>query len=93
VIYWNDFILDDVMGPLLNIEEDNQSYPSCRAVRKTGRPSTYEGAEDEQQIQETRQEQRPARMVGLSVLESTRLEDMEVDRSDRALKSRPREEA
>ncbi len=81
MICWNDFILDDVIGPILNLGDDQSSYTSCRVVQN-GRPSTSNGTEVVNQIQETRQEQRPARMVGHSELDSNRLEDMEVDRSD-----------
>lgn len=103
MICWNDFILDDVLGPVLNFEDDETSYTSCRMVRN-GRPSTstdqagrklcreVEGTEVVNQIQETRQEQRLARMAGLSELDSNRHEDMEVDRTDRAPNMRLREE-
>jgi hypothetical protein len=91
VICWNDFILDDVLGPVLNFGDEDVSYTSCRAVRN-GRPSTSNGTEVVNQIQETSREQRPARMVGHSVLDSNRLEDMEVDRSDQAPDTRLREE-
>jgi hypothetical protein len=91
VICWNDFILDDVLGPVLNVG-DETSYASCRVGARIGRPSARNGTEVVNQIQETRQEQRPARMVGLSELDSNRHEDMEVDRCDQAPQTRPREE-
>lgn len=95
MICWNDFILDDVLGPVLNIksdwENDETSYASCRMVRN-GRPSTSDGTEVVNQIQETSREKQPARMVGHSVLDSNRHEDMEVDRTDLAPNMRLRGE-
>jgi hypothetical protein len=103
VICWNDFILDDVLGPVLNFDKDETSYASCRMVRN-GRPSTSDdqagrkpcrefiGTEVVNQIQETSREKQPARMVGHSELDSNRHEDMEVDRTDRAPNMRLRGE-
>jgi hypothetical protein len=91
VICWNDFILDDVLGPVLNFDKDETSYISCRMVRN-GRPSTSDGTEVVNQIQETSREKQPARMVGHSELDSNRHEDMEVDRTDPAPNMRLREE-
>lgn len=89
MIFWKDFILDDVVGPILNF--DQTSSTNCREERN-GRPSikTDTGVK---QIQETRQEQRPARMAGLSNLDSKTPEDMEVDRCDRNLPTRLRGDA
>ncbi len=51
MIYWKDFVFDEVCGPLLVVGETPDGDLGIRkdAVVK---------------IQETRQEQRPARMVG-----------------------------
>lgn len=72
MIFWNDFLLDDVVGPYLVFEDEDLK---CRKT-PSGRPSVMEDAVGVTEtrecvsIQETRQEQRPARMVGLSSLES-----------------------
>ena len=62
MIRWKDFIWDEVMGPVLNIEE----------VRREEVLSERTVKEDTQckidSYQETGQEQRPARMVGHSSL-------------------------
>lgn len=83
MITWKDFILDDVMGPSLSLPWDNRESKSCREER-LGSPNVME---DEigikSSIQETGQEQRPARMVGLSSLDSVET-DTEVSRDDRA---------
>jgi hypothetical protein len=82
VITWQDFILDDVCGPVLNFDETSravdrapvrrdrsgENLQSCRRTR-LGSPSIMEDAGDI--IQETRQENRPARMVGFSSPESS----------------------
>lgn len=92
MICWNDFILDDVLGPVLNLANDETSYTSCRVVQN-GRPSARNGTEVVNQIQETSREKQPARMVGHSELDSNRHEDMEVDRSDVAQNTRLRGDA
>jgi hypothetical protein len=51
VIFWKDFVFDDVCGPLLVVGESKPT--GDLGIRK-----------DAIAIQETRQEQRPARMVG-----------------------------
>jgi hypothetical protein len=75
VITWKDFVFDDVMGPIL------MDFESCRGTR-LGSPSVMEDANGI--IQETGQEQRPARMVGLSNLDSKAQSHMEVSRGHRA---------
>ncbi len=60
MILWKDFLLDDVCGPIL---------VSCEGGG--GSRSIMDDANVEISIQETRQEHRPARMVGTSGLEST----------------------
>lgn len=51
MIYWKDFVFDEVCGPLLVVSE-----------KPSGVLGVTEGAVGK--IQETRQEQRPARMAG-----------------------------
>lgn len=73
MIFWNDFVLDDATGPLLSVEFDAEMLIKVCRNRKPGCPSVTEDAgqcsENTSYIQETRQEQRPARMVGLSSLD------------------------
>lgn len=91
MILWKDFVLDDVFGPLLNDEatRTREIQVSCR--KRLGSRDTQEEASGN--IQETRQEQRPARMAGLSGLDSQKAGfDMEVD-GDRADSLRRRGEA
>jgi hypothetical protein len=75
VIFWKDFIFDDVLGPVLapSIFESNDSETDLSSCRKErfGSPSVQEDAMGSVLIQETGQEQRPARMVGHSSLDST----------------------
>ncbi len=86
MIIWNDFILDDFFGPVLNLTPEPTS---CRKTR-LDRPSTRNGVmgattgQVERQIQETGQENRSARMVDLSNTDfrSVDLVDMDVDWSD-----------
>lgn len=70
MIIWQDFVLDDVCGPLLQAIEDatEESIPVCRRTR-LGSPSVMDDATGSQ-IQETGQGQRPARMVGQPNLDS-----------------------
>lgn len=68
MIYWKDFVLDDVIGPSLVVGgEEEQLGQSCRKAN-TGILSVQDDAEGT--IQETGQGQRPARMAGLSSLDS-----------------------
>ena len=84
MIRWKDFVLDDVIGPSLILD-----FNECRETRPGSAQSVMEDAKAH--IQETRQEQRPARMVGLSSLDSSPF-DMEVDRHgiSRAVAARER---
>jgi hypothetical protein len=84
VIYWKDFILDDVMGPVLRIPESASSGKQSdrTETRDASCTDTEEGTRA--QIQETRTEQRPARMVGPSDLDSSAQVDMDVSRSNAA---------
>ena len=60
MILWKDFVIDDVIGPyLVCSDEVRSSLP----VMEDGSTTSI--------IQETRQEIRPARMVGSSNLDST----------------------
>lgn len=62
MIFWKDFVLDDRFGPLL-MGADGISAEGVAAVMEEC---------DGQNIQETRQERQPARMVGNNLLESQR---------------------
>jgi hypothetical protein len=64
MIRWNDFILDDGLGPLLDLGGQDITYPVCRGKRLE-RPSIKDDAEGTHvgTIQETRRTQRPARMA------------------------------
>ena len=73
MITWKDFVFDDVMGPMM-IDQDinlpnflNAELESCRRTR-IGSPNIMEDVTGI--IQETRQETRPARMVGRSEIDS-----------------------
>ena len=112
MIFWKDFILDDVVGPSLFIGSEDfvntsvknsvvsaaknfseeASHESCRGKRFGG-SSDMEVASGAQ-IQETRQEQKPARMVGFSGLESHKSArvGMDANLSDRTGQSRQEEE-
>ncbi len=76
MILWKDFVLDDQVGPLLRFTEDALE---CRRTR-LGSPSVMDDAMVS--IQETGQEQRPARMVGLPALDSQK-SSMEAGVGDR----------
>ena len=90
MITWGDFILDDVVGPILALPEEimGASSSSCREER-LGSPDARNGASGKQkgvlstQIQETRQEKQPARMVGSSSHDSAQVDRMSAG-SDRA---------
>jgi len=90
VITWKDFIFDEVIGPYLDVDL------SCRKA-KLGDPCIREDATGKKEtpesvsIQETGQEQRPARMVGLSSSEDTQ-SAMEGGRDNRDLLRRRRVE-
>ena len=87
MIFWKDFVLDEVIGPVIDPSLlDGVSDPvptSCRRKR-LGSPNVKDDVRGVS-FQETGQEQRPARMVGLSSLDSESARDhMDVNRSDRA---------
>ena len=81
MIFWKDFVLDDVTGPLLIVAAaSTDEHPaSCRKTR-LGRPNIMDDVNGNA-IQETGQEIRPARMAGLSSLDSAQ-SDTEVSRGD-----------
>jgi hypothetical protein len=91
-IRWNDFILDEFLGPILSFEE---SSPVSRAgIGASGNSVMEDAAGDSGQIQETRIGERPARMVGQPNLDSTQnplSSGMEADRGDRILSRWQRE--
>ncbi len=67
MITWNDFVLDERIGPLLSIELEEEATQSRRT--RLGSPGIMDDARDTQ-IQETRQEKAPARMAGSASLDS-----------------------
>ncbi len=95
MILWKDFILDDVVGPSLSIEgEDQISVSRGAKAQRCGSPSIMEDAKVAA-IQETGQEIEPARMVGLSGSESiTQSADigMDADSGNRVFERRQRGE-
>ena len=66
MILWKDFVIDDQLGPYLFCCEAGADSASIMEDARDG------------QIQETRQEQQPARMVGLSSLDSSARNDRDV---------------
>lgn len=80
MIYWMDFAIEETangkLGAFLVCDSTNE--------KTAGSQSQDEAAG---RIQETRQVQRPARMVGLNSLEST-LNDTDVDSSSRSIELR-----
>ncbi len=101
MIFWKDFVLDDSFGPVLSPEifSGDASVPVVCRRKRLGSPSVMEDARGTHtkeeatdvtsSFQETRQEQRPARMVGLSSLDSAQTHK-EVSRGDRASVQRQR---
>lgn len=82
MIFWNGFVMDEVLGPLLSIEHWDESFRrsgETRARGQDGRSSS--GAQGCASIQETRQGQRPARMVGYQAIDS---EQSRMDADERA---------
>lgn len=83
MIQWMDFVFDDLIGPVLVMDGDSTDNRRKRFVN----PSIMEDANNKREamdvasIQETGQEKRPARMVGLSGLDSAQ-NDMEVGREN-----------
>jgi hypothetical protein len=78
VITWKDFVFDDVMGPMMM--DQDLDLTSCRRTR-LGSPVIME--DETGKIQETRQEKRPARMVGCSNFDSFAEPHMDVSRGHR----------
>jgi hypothetical protein len=62
MIFWKDFILDDKFGPLLLLAGEPGEGDVAAVMEDSGGRN----------IQETRQERQPARMVGSNLLESQR---------------------
>lgn len=87
MIKWNDFVLDDVQGPLLRISDEDVPYKVCRGKRLE-RPGIKEDTRGVLvgNIQETRQTLGPARMAGQADLLSANghAPDTEVGSGDRA---------
>ncbi len=79
MIFWNDFLMDDVFGPILVVPEladsSEMSDLKCRRTRLGDRSSIMEDANGNPEtfskvsIQETGQEKRLARMAGLTGLD------------------------
>lgn len=85
MIYWQDFILDDVCGPLL-VEEligDTQIKVSRRKRIDHADIKEDVMGVPQVQIQETGQELQPARTVGCSPLDSFSPTSKEAGQSDR----------
>lgn len=102
MIRWNDFVMDDVCGPVLAFAGAEEGTMKVSRGKRLGSPSVMEDAGKialGKQIQETGQELRPARMVGHSASDSfkTRMSEtrtgMEAGRGDQAVFSRRRGEA
>jgi hypothetical protein len=86
VIRWLDFAFDEVLGATLVVEDHGTQFG--RRTR-LGHPSIRKDAHGES-IQETGQEQMPARMAGFTSLESDP-SSMDAGREDRAQTLRQRE--
>jgi hypothetical protein len=102
VIFWKDFVMDDILGPILAMPEErpvqdcedglDSFSQDSRYETRFGQPSdTRNGASGKQaakaEIQETRQEPRPARMVGRSSHDSAQVDRTSAG-SDRTAKIR-----
>ncbi len=77
MILWNDFVLDSEWGALLVFPEERLEVN--RITVRSGGTDARNGASGKKEmqgilIQETRQEQRPARMVGLSSHDSAQVD-------------------
>jgi hypothetical protein len=92
VITWKDFVLDDIVGPVLMLPEealkaDRPATDGRVEGTRLGSPEARNGASGNNsakaEIQETRPEQRPARMVGSSSHDSAQV-DRKSAGSDRA---------
>lgn len=88
MIIWKDFVLDDFFGPTLFFEGETTKV--CRTSGKETRMGASGVMEDAgPKIQETRQEQRPARMVGLLSLDYDQT-GMEAGRSSQTRLNSPK---
>ena len=92
MIFWKDFLLDDIVGPILAMPDD--PHASCREAKRLGGPDTRNGASGangvlDTSIQETRQEQRPARMVGHSSHDSAQVDRKSAGSTRAQLNTRP----
>ncbi len=94
MIFWKDFLLDDDLGAVLSPElfSGDSPVPTVCRRKRLGSPSVMDDArgtktetasQDGGSIQETGQEQRPARMVGHSNLDSAQ-SHKDVSRGNRA---------
>ena len=104
MILWKDFVLDENFGALLSPElfSDDEPVLTSSRGKRLGSLSIMDDAQGTQiettcnngevSFQETRQEQRPARMVGLSSLDSAQ-SHTDVSRGDRVENLRRRGEA
>ena len=85
MILWKDFVLDDEIGPSILaslLDGVVVTTTSCRSV-VSGSPRVMEDAMGSSIIQETRRDQRPARMVGYTSLDVQQPPSMEAGRCDR----------
>lgn len=82
MIYWKDFVLDDVIGPYLKVR-----FSDPRSREKNAQcPGVMEDA-----IQETGQVKRPARMVGPTSLEEVVKSGMEAGLGKKISRNHERE--
>ena len=96
MIYWQDFVIDDVFGPMLQAAQSSagveQPIPVCRRKRQLERTACIQNDAQGAQIQETGFGHLPARMVGGPLLDSNKampVADMDVGRGARAQLARP----
>lgn len=80
MICWQDFVLDDTLGFYL---KDVDLTPGRIDLDSDGRPGSRSIMDDARIIQETGQVLEPARMVGLSGLDSFTSSGMEADSGGR----------
>ena len=97
MIFWLDFILDNEIGPLLNMSAKDQQSRRTRFGNLSIMEDAAGNADVHEHvlgmlIRETGQEQQPARMAGLSSLDSIAESGMEASLSNRTLMLRKREE-
>ncbi|MEK6704686.1 MAG: hypothetical protein AABZ06_02765 [Bdellovibrionota bacterium] len=93
MIYWKDFILDDFIGPTLVVDLKQPQHKKRNRGAPLANQSIMEDAAEQIEatrcasVQETRQSQRPARMVGISDLAFTQT-GMDASRDSRARSKR-----